>query len=73
MSFGDWLAVKRAMDRREGAVLDRSGRDHRRELPRWGQRVSQRVGRWLVALGGHVVRIGLPPYRPVEGELARRS
>lgn len=72
MSFRDWLAVKRAMGRRKRAVLDHAGLDHRRELPRSGQRLNQRVGRWLVALGGHLVRIGLPPYRSVGGELARR-
>jgi hypothetical protein len=72
MSFGDWLAVKRVMERRERAMLDHFRREHRRKLPNWGQRLSQSVGRWLVALGGHVVRIGLPPYRSVEGELARR-
>jgi phosphohistidine phosphatase SixA len=72
MSFRDWLAVKRAMVRRERAVQDYAGLDHRRELPRWGQRLNQRVGRWLVALGGHVVRIGLPPYRSVGGEVTRR-
>ena len=71
MSFGDWLTVKRVMERRERAVPDRSERDHLK-LPSWDQRLSQSVGRWLVALGGHVVRIGLPPYRSVGGELARR-
>ena len=72
MSFGDWLTVKRVMERRERAAPDHTRLDHRRELPRWGKRLSQRVGRWLVALGGHVVRISLPPYRSVGGELARR-
>jgi hypothetical protein len=72
MSFRDWLAVKRAMGRREREALDRTELVHRRGLPRWGQRLNQRVGRWLVALGGHVVRIGLPPYRSVGGELVRR-
>ena len=79
MLSADYRAAKAVMEARLGEVREPAGRVGGGRLPARerqtgpGQRLLSRLALLLVAMGGRLVRYGLPPYVPAEAGLARRS
>jgi hypothetical protein len=79
MLSADYRAAKAVMEARLGEGQDQAGEvgqgypAAQARLTGAGQRLQRRLALSLVAVGGRLVRYGLPPYRPTAPDLARRG
>ena len=79
MLSADYRAAKAVMEARLGEVQDQArevGQEYLAAQARQtgpGQRLLRRLALLLVAVGGRLVRYGLPPYRPAGVELTGRG
>ncbi|MGD9147491.1 MAG: hypothetical protein PVG56_11240 [Anaerolineae bacterium] len=79
MLSADYRAARAVMEARLAEAQDQAGevgQGYPAAVARQtgpAQRLLRRLALLLVAVGGRLVRAGLPPYRPTAAEVARRG